>query len=149
MRDFTLSIGVVSNHGNWFTAGNQNKEMKVLAQSYDWLLFLTDEGLAEFIIDLLRSPLPRFKAVRDAFIASYPPSGGRKVENVFTKKKMEQTAHFALDAYFTANLTRIENWFNVISPNGGTLKDLKYILETLKNKDWRTIYDRRQTRQLT
>lgn len=35
LRDFTLSIGVVSNHGNWFTSGNQNKEMKVLAQSYD------------------------------------------------------------------------------------------------------------------
>ena len=24
LRDFTLSIGVVSNHGNWFTSGNQN-----------------------------------------------------------------------------------------------------------------------------
>lgn len=139
LRNFTLSIGVVSNHGNWFTAGNQNKEMKVLAQSYDWLLFLTDEGLAEFIIDLLRSPRPEYKAVRDAFIASYPPSGGRKVDNAFTKKKMEQAAHFALDSYFAANLDRIENWFNVISPNGGTLQDLKQILVTLKNKDWRTI----------
>lgn len=139
LRDFTLSIGVVSNHGNWFTSGNQNKEMKVLAQSYDWLLFLTDEGLAEFIIDLLRSPRPKYKAVRDAFIASYLPSRGSKVDNAFTKKKMEQTAHFALDAYFAANLSRIESWFNVISPNGGTLQDLKQILVTLKNKDWRTI----------
>ena len=43
----------MSNHGNWFTSGNQNKEMKVLAQSYDWLLFLTDDGLAQFITDLL------------------------------------------------------------------------------------------------
>jgi hypothetical protein len=139
LRNFTLSIGVVSNHGNWFTAGNQNKEMKVLAQSYDWLLFLTDEGLAEFIIDLLRSPQRKYKAVRDAFIASYPPAGGPKIDNSFTKKKMEQAAHFALDAYFAANLDRIEKWFNVISPNGGTLQDLKQILLTLKNKDWRTI----------
>lgn len=139
LRNFTLSIGVVSNHGNWFTAGNQNKEMKVLAQSYDWLLFLTDEGLSEFIIDLLRSPKPGYRAVRDAFIASYPPAGGRKVENSFTKKKMEQAAHFALDNYFSANIERIENWFNVISPNSGTLQDLKYILMTLKNKDWRAI----------
>lgn len=139
LRNFTLSIGVVSNHGNWFTAGNQNKEMKVLAQSYDWLLFLTDEGLAEFIIELLRSPQPQYRVVRDAFIASYPPSGGRKIENAFTKKKMEQAAHFALDSYFAANLDRIENWFNVISPNGGTLQDLKRILVTLKNKDWRAI----------
>ena len=139
LRNFTLSIGVVSNHGNWFTAGNQNKEMKVLAQSYDWLLFLTDEGLAEFIVDLLRSPKPKFKAVRDAFLSSYPPSGSPKKENAFTKKKMEQTAHFALDAYFATNLSRIENWFNVISPNGGTLQDLKQILLTLKNKEWRSI----------
>lgn len=79
------------------------------------------------------------RGVRDAFIASYLPSRGSKVDNAFTKKKMEQTAHFALDAYFAANLSRIESWFNVISPNGGTLQDLKQILVTLKNKDWRTI----------
>lgn len=139
LRDFTLSIGVVSNHGNWFTAGNQNKEMKVLAQSYDWLLFLTDKGLAEFIIDLLRSPKPKYQAVRDAFIASYPPAGGRKAANAFTKKHMELKAHEALDHYFSENINRIETWFNVISPNGGTLNELKHILETLKNKDWRTI----------
>ena len=139
LRDFTLSIGVVSNHGNWFTAGNQNKEMKVLAQSYDWLLFLTDEGLAEFIIDLLRSPKKKYRPVKDAFIASYPPAGGPKADNAFTKKHMEQAAHRALDAYFAENIYKIERWFNVISPQNGTLQDLKHILETLKNKDWRNI----------
>ncbi|MFZ4779301.1 MAG: hypothetical protein ACOYM3_28385 [Terrimicrobiaceae bacterium] len=36
---FILTVGVVSNHGNWFTSENHNKELKVLAQSYDWLLF--------------------------------------------------------------------------------------------------------------
>ena len=34
---FMLSIGVFSNHGNWFTSDNQNKELRVLAQSCDWL----------------------------------------------------------------------------------------------------------------
>lgn len=139
LRNFTLSIGVVSNHGNWFTAGNQNKEMKVLAQSYDWLLFLTDEGLAQFIIDLLRSPKPKYESVRKAFISSYPPAGSPKTDNVFTKKCMEQAAHVALDTYFASNIDRIERWFNVISPNGGTLQDLKCILETLKNKNWEEI----------
>ena len=139
LRDFTLSIGVVSNHGNWFTAGNQNKEMKVLAQSYDWLLFLTDEGLAEFITDLLRSPRREYKAVRNAFIASYQPVSGSKASNAFTKKYMEYTAHKALDAYFAANINKIERWFNIISPTDGTLQDLKHILVTLKNKDWRAI----------
>lgn len=139
LHDFTLSIGVVSNHGNWFTAENKNKEMKVLAQSYDWLLFLTDEGLAEFIINLLCSPQPEYIAVRKAFIDSYPPFGTPSKKNVFTKKKMEQNAHLALDDYFAANIVQIEKWFNVISPDGGTIQDLKNILVTLKNKDWRTI----------
>lgn len=139
LKDFTLSIGIVSNHGNWFTSGNQNKEMKVLAQSYDWLLFLTDEGLAQFIIDLLRSPQPKYKAVRDAFIASYPPTGSTKSANAFTKKHMEKAAHFALDSYFRDNIEKIEKWFNVISPNGGTIQELKQILETLKNKNWEAI----------
>jgi hypothetical protein len=40
LRRFILTVGVVSNHGNWFTSENPNKELKVLAQSYDWLLFL-------------------------------------------------------------------------------------------------------------
>jgi hypothetical protein len=87
----------------------------------------------------LRSPKAKYKAVRDAFIASYPPAGSPKVDNAFTKKKMEQAAHFALDTYFAENLPKIENWFNVISPNGGSLQDLKLVLETLKNKNWRTI----------
>lgn len=139
LKDFTLSIGVVSNHGNWFTSGNQNKEMKVLAQSYDWLLFLTDEGLAQFIIDLLRSPLPRYKAVKDAFIDSYLSIGEARVSNIFTKKYMEKNAHIALDTYFAENIERIENWFNVISPSNATLQDLKQILETLKNKNWNHI----------
>lgn len=38
---FVLTVGVVSNHGNWFTSSNPNKELRILAQSYDWLLFLT------------------------------------------------------------------------------------------------------------
>lgn len=42
LRDFVLTVGIVSNHGNWFTSKDHNKELKVLAQSYDWLLFLTD-----------------------------------------------------------------------------------------------------------
>lgn len=53
---FILTVGVVSNHGNWFTSDNHNKELKVLAQSYDWLLFLTDAGLSQFIDQLLLKP---------------------------------------------------------------------------------------------
>ena len=45
LRNFILTVGVVSNHGNCFTAEDHNKELKVLAQSYDWLIFLTDSGI--------------------------------------------------------------------------------------------------------
>ena len=60
LRDLVLTVGVVSNHGNWFTAENQNKEIRVLAQSYDWLLFLTDAALAEFIETALQGADGRF-----------------------------------------------------------------------------------------
>ena len=113
--------------------------MKVLAQSYDWLLFLTDEGLAKFIKDLLLSSSDEYKAVQDAFISSYTSTGGSRTVNSFTKKFMGQAAHAALDSYFSKNNDKIEKWFNVISPNNGTLQDLKCILKTLKNKDWETI----------
>ena len=34
LRRFVLTVGVVSNHGNWFTSDNHNKELRVLASAY-------------------------------------------------------------------------------------------------------------------
>ena len=62
LRNFILTVGVVSNHGNWFTSETPNKELKVLAQSYDWLLFLTDGGISEFITELLVAPKPKYES---------------------------------------------------------------------------------------
>ena len=56
LGSFILTVGIVSNHGNWFSTGNMNKETKLLAQAYDWLLFLTDAGLADFINELIVHP---------------------------------------------------------------------------------------------
>ena len=61
----------MSNHGNWFTAKNHNKELKVLAQSYDWLLFLTDKGLAQFIDELILNPKQEYIKIQEAFRNSY------------------------------------------------------------------------------
>ena len=61
LRNFILTVGVVSNHGNWFTAEDHNKELRVLAHSYDWLLFLTDHGLCQFIEKLLLNPVPELQ----------------------------------------------------------------------------------------
>ena len=136
LRRFILTVGVVSNHGNWFTAENHNKELKVLAQSYDWLLFLTDNGLAQFIDELLLNPSAECLPVKNAFHASYT---GQKLANQFTKVKMNLEADTVLLKYFRENLKKIESWFNIISPKERTLDLLKKELITLKNKDWGAI----------
>ncbi|MCB0522783.1 MAG: hypothetical protein H6577_17205 [Lewinellaceae bacterium] len=136
LRKFILTVGVVSNHGNWFTSENQNKELKVLAQSYDWLLFLTDRGLSQFIENLILHPEPRFEPVKRAFLASYPKGKGK---NQFTKVQMNWEANVVLDEYFQNNLPVIESWFNVISPDNKSISTLKEELKELKSKDWKNI----------
>lgn len=134
LKNFIMSIGVVSNHGNWFTADNKNKELKVLARSYDWLIFLTDDGLAQIVTDLLLAPSACYEPVRYAFTESYKQ--GKKM-NVFTKSKIALDAHKALGLYFSENIDAIENWFNVIAPDNRSISDLRNTLFLLYNKDWR------------
>lgn len=136
LRRFILTVGVVSNHGNWFTSTNQNKELKVLAQSYDWLLFLTDKGLAHFIEKLLLSPILEHEVIKEAFQASY--TGGKR-KNQFTKVQMSLKADKMLLKYFRDNLKEVEGWFNIISPSGKTIKTLKSELHELKIKNWKKI----------
>jgi hypothetical protein len=134
--DFILTAGVVSNHGNWFTLENHNKELRVLAQSYDWLLFLTDEGLGRFIQHLLLEPAKDLTAVREAFHASYSrsASGTR-----FTKVRMDVDADAALRTYFFQHAQDLDGWFNVISPVRGTLRRLRSELGRLRGKRWKEL----------
>jgi hypothetical protein len=136
LRRFVLTVGMVSNHGNWFTSTNQNKELKVLAQSYDWLLFLTDKGLSDFIEQLLLRPSPEYTCVQTAFTASY---NGEKVRNQFTKVQMSLEADKALQKFFEDNRATIETWFNIISPKDRSLDDLKKQLFELESKNWQKI----------
>jgi hypothetical protein len=122
LRDFILTVGVVSNHGNWFTSNNHNKELKVLAQSYDWLTFLTDEGLSEFITELLLNPAPLLEPAGAAFLVSY---AAEKHKNRFTKVQMDYKADQVLQTYFHDNATRVEGWFNIIAPPGGAMGQLR------------------------
>ena len=137
LRRFILTVGVVSNHGNWFTSDNHNKEPKVLAQSYDWLLFLTDQGLAEFINDLILKPSRVYEPVRKAFLASYK---GKSGENQFTKVKMAYSADQVLQGYFKRNILKIESWFNVVAPRRKGLNLLREELRSLAGKDWKRIH---------
>lgn len=136
LREFILTVGVVSNHGNWFTSDNPNKELRVLAQSYDWLLFLTDEGLSQFINKLLLNPTPELNPAREAFLASY---SGRAGENRFTKVRIGIAADEALRSYFSAHETVVEAWFNVIAPRDRNVKGLIADLRRLAGKDWRKV----------
>ncbi|MBI9036879.1 MAG: hypothetical protein JEY97_01985 [Bacteroidales bacterium] len=136
LKKFILTVGVVSNHGNWFTAENHNKELKVLAQSYDWLVFLTDKGLAQFIDELLFNPIQDYIKVQEAFKNSYTAD---KKRNVFTKVKIDFEADKVLRKYFSDKLNEIENWFNVIAPEGKTITQLKNELIELRSKNWKEI----------
>ena len=131
LRGFVLSVGVASNHGNWFTADDPNKEMKVLTQSYDWLLFLRDDGISAFISNLITKPLSGYEAISKSFMASYQGSARK---NEFTKVRMNHAAHKALCKYFAENLSEIEGWFNVLGPKGKTMKELREQLHALAEK---------------
>ena len=136
LEHFVLTVGVVSNHGNWFTSDDHNKELKVLSQSYDWLLFLTDIGLAQFVKDLLLSPKSKYSAVKDAFLSSYTGARGK---NKFTKVQISLEADRAIQNYFSSNINNIEGWFNVISPPGKGISELKSDLDSLVTKNWEEI----------
>jgi hypothetical protein len=137
LKNFILTVGVVSNHGNWFTSENPNKELRVLAQSYDWLIFLTDKGISEFITELLIQPTNKYKAVKNAFDMSYKKD---KVGNIFTKVKMDNECDIALCEYFKENSKKIESWFNIIAPKEKTIATLRKELELLASKKWWEIY---------
>jgi len=134
LSNFILTVGIVSNHGNWFTSENHNKELKVLAQSYDWLLFLTDAGVATFVTDLLLKPKKEFQAAKDAFLASY--TGKKTTGNQFTKVQISLGADVALQQYFKVNAKAIEGWFNVIAPAKKGLRVLRDELDMLNKKSW-------------
>ncbi|MGL6227373.1 MAG: hypothetical protein ACRC10_12205 [Thermoguttaceae bacterium] len=134
LKDFTLTVGVVSNHGNWFTSDDHNKELKVLAQSYDWLLFLSDKGLVQFISDLLLEN--NYPAVKASFIASYSTG---KNKNRFTKVQMDMDADREIRGYISRQSQTVEGWFNIISPREKKLPELKRELTQLAGKNWEEI----------
>ena len=124
-----MTVGVVSNHGNWFTTESQNKEIRVLARSYDWLLFLSDHGLAHFVDDVVLSG--KYENIKKAFLKSYAKG---KTHNQFTKTRMDLEAHRELELYFSSNSTEAEGWFSVIAPAGSGLDALRNQIDTLRTK---------------
>ena len=136
LKNFILTVGVVSNHGNWFSAEDHNKELKVLAQSYDWLIFLTDQGITSFLNDVILNQVNEYKAINNAFLTSYK-SDNKHTQ--FTKVKMNSESDDQLIEYFKSNKSKIRNWFNIISPQGKSITELRQELKILQNKKWRKI----------
>lgn len=135
LHGFILTVGVVSNHGNWFTSDDPNKELLVLKQSYDWLTFLNDGGIVKFVTDTILSKSDAMQPVREAFSCSYTSKtqGG----NQFTKVKISLAAHERLCEYFSDHIDEIQNeWFSVLSPKRRTLTELRKELHTLGEKPW-------------
>lgn len=102
-----------------------------MAQSYDWLLFLTDNGLSQFIDRLLLNPTQELKPAREAFLKSY---SGKTGKTRFTKVRMDIRADDTLRKYFNTQIPQVEKWFNIISPRDGTLKTLQTDLRRLAEK---------------
>ncbi len=133
LNNFLMTVGIISNHGNWFTAGSQNKEMMVLSESYDWALFLTDEGLTEFIETTILND-DEYPAISDAFNSTYSKDNTSGTQ--FTKTKMNYEAHLELTDYFKKNLGRAESWLSVIQPKGAAISLLKNQMMKLSGKNW-------------
>lgn len=130
LKNFILTIGVISNHGNWFTQDNKNKELEVLCNAYDWLIFLTDEGLTEFISDIFQIPecLSAFKYSYELNINT-----SRKNVNIFTKSNISYEVDKKLTEYFHDNINKINSWFNIINKDQNTkMMDLINQLKQLK-----------------
>jgi len=131
LSKFIMSVGIVSNHGNWITSSKPNKELRVLQQSYDWLLFLTDRGLTCFVEEAIMSG--QYPATQSAFYSSHTKESG---QNPFTKSNMDYDAHTELVCYFTQNMLRAEGWLDVMSLHKRPLGDLKRQVWELRGKAW-------------
>lgn len=136
LKDLVITVGIISDHGNWFTKDYQNKETRVLSQSYDWLLFLTDDGLAKFIRDAILGDDPSLSSTKEAFLNCYDNAGGKAS---FTKKSLPAAADRELTRYFKTNRKEIASWFNILTPSNGSLVQLMDELLTLaisQTRNW-------------
>jgi len=126
ISDFVMTVGIVSNHGNWFTSNNMNKELKVLAHSYDWLLFLTDQGLSTFVKECLVKDTIISNAFRNSHDKHMP-------SEKMTKVTLPIEAHFELLKYFSTNDKATDSWFNILTPRALSIAELKQSMKTLVN----------------
>jgi hypothetical protein len=95
---------------NWFPEGVAKKDIKVLVENYDWVIWVEDAALFQFAEDLL------FKETRVAEAFQRQHSSTRKVgERLFSKQSMWIPAHEGLCRYMASNYQEIKKkWFKVL-----------------------------------
>ena len=107
-----------------------------MAQSYDWLLFIPDPPICQFVEELIFNPVIELLPARDAFLESYKQDG---TANTFTKVTVRVAADQSLKHYFKTHQAEVESWFNIIEPRNGTIKELRKDMQKLAGKDWKRI----------
>ena len=85
---------------------------------------------------MILNPNEKYIKVQEAFKKSY---AANKKLNKFTKVKMDFDADALLQNYFSNNLSIIESWFNIISPRGRDIIELKNEFFELRSKNWKKI----------
>ena len=92
----------------------------------------------EFVNEIIATNDAAMRPAREAFASSY--AAGKKKKR-FTKVQMDIAADRVLQDYFKSNITKIERWFNVISPKNRSMEKLKEQIEVLSNKNWKKILE--------
>jgi len=115
LRGVVRSVLFFSNHGNWYPQDNEGKGVKMIKSSFDWAVWVEDEGLIELIEFVLNDT-----DMRNAFNLHVESS-----ETILTKSKFESDARESMLEFVSSNWDRIsEDWFTVLEPEGKSIEDL-------------------------
>jgi hypothetical protein len=124
------SVVFLGNMVNWFPGGVAKKDIKVLVENYDWVIWVEDAALVQFAEDLLF----RKTKVAEAFKRQH--SSNRKLgERLFSKQSMWIPAHEELCSYIASNYQTIKKkWFRVLGREKMATDDLFLELDKLATR---------------
>jgi hypothetical protein len=139
-KDIELLNGIIrsviflSDHINWYVNGIAKKDLTILQQSYDWTIWINDQGLVNFVTDCILGNEEVFGAFSRNYTERTPGSLG-----FFTKNRIDDRVYRILLSYFNRNLQRIlKDWLCVLGPSGKQFSDLvtelKVILSLVESK---------------
>lgn len=119
LRGVVRSIILLSDSINWYVKGVEKKDLHVIKQSYDWTIWMEDEGLISFVENFLLTD----GVIRDVFYKNYVER--KKGGTFFTKNRMDNEAYSVLFSFFQKNHEKIEKtWLKVLAPKDKTFDDM-------------------------